>query len=298
MNTRSNGNSRFISNTLLPAPLSYYGYDGHGNVRLLMDTNGNITDTYAYDAYASLIASNEVTPNDIPYSGQRFDPYAGLYYNRARHYASDLGIFTSRDADYGNHEDLSSLHKYLYAEDDPVNLINPSGNIPIVSNWIYGGRVERAIAAHFLEFGPPGDKTPPLFTPISTILHTKYIPGLTASRPDLVLLPGSTPGSPGQIWEIKPAGSFLEGETQLWFYLAILNTWDREHRWVPGSTYVPPSVIPLDPLVFAIVGPSVGGVILYQVEDLRATAALIGVFIGAEIEAAVGVATLNEALAE
>jgi YD repeat-containing protein len=35
----------------------YYVYDGHGSVRVLTDPNGNITDTYDYDAFGNLIHS-------------------------------------------------------------------------------------------------------------------------------------------------------------------------------------------------------------------------------------------------
>ena len=38
--------------------IRFYGYDGNGNVRLLADPAGTITDTYAYDAFGVLIAQD------------------------------------------------------------------------------------------------------------------------------------------------------------------------------------------------------------------------------------------------
>src|SRR5207249_10885918 len=35
---------------------SFYGYDGHGNVRFLTNSAGTVTDTYQYDAFGRLIA--------------------------------------------------------------------------------------------------------------------------------------------------------------------------------------------------------------------------------------------------
>jgi RHS repeat-associated protein len=119
---------QFDSSTLLPSVLSYYGYDGHGSVRFLTDTAGNVTDTYAYDAYGNLLSSTGSTTNDYLYCDLQYDWVSGLYNNRARRMFVPLGIFTTRDGDYGNNEDPLSLHKYLYGEDDPIDGSDPSGN--------------------------------------------------------------------------------------------------------------------------------------------------------------------------
>ena len=115
-------------NTLMPSTLSYYGYDGHGNVRFLMDTNGAITDTYRYDAFGNLIGSSGTTPNSYLYCGQRWDADLGLYYNRARYMNPDAGRFMTMDTYEGDQEDPLSLHKYLYAADDPVDNDDPGGH--------------------------------------------------------------------------------------------------------------------------------------------------------------------------
>jgi len=110
-----------------PSTLSFYGFDGHGNVRFLTDTNGNLTDTYTYDAFGTLIAGNVVTSNNYLYCGQQFDSDLGLYYNRAWYLNTDTGRFLSSDSYEGNNEDPLSLHKYLYAQCDPVDHVDPSG---------------------------------------------------------------------------------------------------------------------------------------------------------------------------
>ena len=51
-----------ISSTWTP---SFYGYDGHGNVRFLTNSTGTVTDTYQYDAFGRLIASTGSTPNNF-----------------------------------------------------------------------------------------------------------------------------------------------------------------------------------------------------------------------------------------
>jgi RHS repeat-associated protein len=107
--------------------VSFYGYDGHGSTRFLTSTNGTITDTYAYDAHGTLIASTGTTSNNYLYCGEQWDPDLGLYFLRARYYLPNLGRFWTRDSFEGRNRDPLSLHKYVYVEDNPVNKIDPTG---------------------------------------------------------------------------------------------------------------------------------------------------------------------------
>jgi YD repeat-containing protein len=45
---------------------SFYGYDGHGSVRYLTDSNGNVTDTFDYDAFGNLIAAYRRYTEQLP----------------------------------------------------------------------------------------------------------------------------------------------------------------------------------------------------------------------------------------
>lgn len=56
------------------------------------------------------------------------DENSNLYYLRARYYDTETGRFISRDSFEGFPDDPLSLHKYVYAENNPVNLIDPNGN--------------------------------------------------------------------------------------------------------------------------------------------------------------------------
>jgi len=70
-------------------------------------------------------------------SGEQFDSDLGLYYLRARYYNPATGRFLSRDPLDGKTIDPASLHKYLYAGGDPVNMIDPTGKsiVENVFNW-------------------------------------------------------------------------------------------------------------------------------------------------------------------
>jgi RHS repeat-associated protein len=111
-----------------PWQTSYYGFDGHGSVRFLTNSTGAVTDTYTYDAFGNLIESTGTTANNYLFAGEQFDPDINLYYNRARYLDVRVGRFWGMDTDEGDDTDPISLHKYLYAEADPVDGLDPSGN--------------------------------------------------------------------------------------------------------------------------------------------------------------------------
>jgi RHS repeat-associated protein len=106
---------------------SFYGYDGGGSVRQLTNSSGAITDTYNYDAFGNKLNSTGTTPNNYLYRGEQYDPDLGLYYLRARYYNPLTGRFMSRDPEDGMPLSPKTLHKYLYAGGDPVNVADASG---------------------------------------------------------------------------------------------------------------------------------------------------------------------------
>lgn len=109
----------------------FYGQDGHGNVRFLTSAIGELTDTYDYDAYGTLISQTGVTPNSHLYCGEQFDAEVGLYYNRARYLNCDLGRFWSADKVDPALKDPITIHRYVYGGVNPVTLIDPSGFITV-----------------------------------------------------------------------------------------------------------------------------------------------------------------------
>ncbi len=113
---------------------SFYGMDGHGSVRFLTDVNGAVTDTYSYDAFGILIAASGSTPNVYLFAGEQFDPDLNLYYLRARYHNPATGRFWGMDTFGGFGEDPRSLHKYAYAQNNPVNAIDPSGHFSVAEH--------------------------------------------------------------------------------------------------------------------------------------------------------------------
>lgn len=105
----------------------YYIYDGHGSTRLLTNEEACVTDRYSYDACGNLLQKEGGTQNDFLYTGEQYNANTGLYYLRARYMDPSTGTFISMDSYPGNLNDPVSLHKYLYANANPVMNTDPSG---------------------------------------------------------------------------------------------------------------------------------------------------------------------------
>ncbi|MBI5267441.1 MAG: RHS repeat protein, partial [candidate division Zixibacteria bacterium] len=111
----------------------YYHPDGIGSTRAMTDAGGSISDTYTYDAFGNLISSTGTTPNRYLFAGEQADPALGLYYLRARYMDPSTGRFISADPFPGSIFQPTTLHKYSYAYNNPVNFVDPSGQFGLAS---------------------------------------------------------------------------------------------------------------------------------------------------------------------
>jgi len=127
---------------------SFYGYDGHGNVRFLTDADGFINDRYDFDAFGNLIAQSGTTANNYLYCGEQFDSDIELYFLRARYMDTVRGRFLSMDPWGGFAGNPISLHRYLYASCDSINNTDPSGQVTLAN-------VKMALAIAFVFTGLP-----------------------------------------------------------------------------------------------------------------------------------------------
>ena len=113
---------------ILPGGVAYfYVADGQLSTRQLTDASGNVTDRYTFDAFGRMLASSGSTPNAYLYTGEQLDPNVGFYYLRARYYDPQRGRFVAVDPEEGSIYDPMSLHRYLYANANPITFFDPSG---------------------------------------------------------------------------------------------------------------------------------------------------------------------------
>ncbi|MGA1841634.1 MAG: RHS repeat domain-containing protein [bacterium] len=115
---------------------NYYHYDGPGSVRQLTEATENITDRYAYDAFGQLLDHDGVSNNSYRYAGEQLDPYLDNYYMRARYYQPNLGRFLTRDTFPAAQAEQQTLHRYVYAWNDPINKLDPSGQYTLTGVMI------------------------------------------------------------------------------------------------------------------------------------------------------------------
>ncbi|MFN8496435.1 MAG: RHS repeat-associated core domain-containing protein [Anaerolineae bacterium] len=105
---------------------AYYHTDGLGSVATLTNASGQPVVSYVYDAFGKTRLQTGSATNDLRFTGQQLDE-TQLYFMRARYYDPALGRFISRDTFAGDSEDPASLHPYIYAASNPLNLVDPSG---------------------------------------------------------------------------------------------------------------------------------------------------------------------------
>ncbi|MDP5138540.1 hypothetical protein ORJ04_21570, partial [Rheinheimera baltica] len=104
-----------------------FHYDGLGSTRLLSDAAGNVSDSYSYAAFGELLNSSGETDNAYLFTGEQYDDSVDNYYLRARYYNPEIGRFTRQDEWLGRDSEPVTLNKYLYANSDGANWIDPSG---------------------------------------------------------------------------------------------------------------------------------------------------------------------------
>ena len=106
---------------------SYYIYDGGLSVRALTNEAGIVTDTLVFDAFGNETTKTGSSDNPYGFQGEEQDS-TGLYYLRARYMDPSTGTFTTMDTYGGSLTDPMSLHKYLFANSNPVMYSDPSGH--------------------------------------------------------------------------------------------------------------------------------------------------------------------------
>jgi RHS repeat-associated protein len=108
------------------------GIDGLGSVVGLTDSTGALVgnETYQYDPYGQLIhqpRTAALRTNAWRYASGYYDVSTGLYKFGIRYYDATTGRWTQRDPVGGSLTETVKVNPYVYANDDPVNLVDPSG---------------------------------------------------------------------------------------------------------------------------------------------------------------------------
>ncbi len=103
-----------------PARAQFFHADALGSVAVVTNADGGAQAAYRYDAWGRVIGRRGASGNTRTYTGHIEDPETGLVYYGARYYDPGTGRFTAQDPYAGTPATPASLHRYLYAYDNPL----------------------------------------------------------------------------------------------------------------------------------------------------------------------------------
>lgn len=126
-----------VSRGLASVAGSYiYLKDGLGSVQAITTDAGNLVQRYVYSSFGKLLKivdaagleTNEIK-TAYTYTNRELDEETGLYYYRARYYDAHSGRFMQEDPHPGkSNSPITFNSKYVYAKNQAINYIDPSGN--------------------------------------------------------------------------------------------------------------------------------------------------------------------------
>jgi RHS repeat-associated protein len=246
-------------------------------VRLLTDGAGAVTDRYSYSAFGSGTQTLGTDAQPYRFAGEPFEGRGLLSYNRARWMDPSLGMFVSVDPLLGR----ATVHGYRYAEQNPLNWIDPSGAIAVipwalcpsyVSNMVFGNAVHNALYADFLANGTGSPMHRVTNRGVGTLLG--YV-GWARVFTEFFMRPDLAQVGEREIWEIKPNNprGLEQGTLELLAYLEVLNHWSW--GWTAGTGYNPKEIVVLGQSVD--VRSEIPGLLLYCVTPTIEFGALGGV---------------------
>jgi RHS repeat-associated protein len=118
----------------------FYIQDHQGNNRLVCDESGSIEQVNHYYPYGGLMGESEdiTSTQRYKYNGKELDRMHGLnlYDYGARQYDATVGKFTTMDP---LAEKYYNVSPYAYCVGNPVNAIDPDGNVIIFINGFHNG---------------------------------------------------------------------------------------------------------------------------------------------------------------
>ncbi len=102
----------------------WYAYEAIGTTRQLMNAQGQVTDSYAFDAWGNELAAQGNTVNPYRYVGKYgyyLDIQSALMLLGVRYYSAGVGRFWSADPLQ------EGVNWFIYAHNTPTILVDPEG---------------------------------------------------------------------------------------------------------------------------------------------------------------------------
>ncbi len=113
----------------------YYLYDPRGSVTGITNEEGQVYQSYRYDANGAATFGAPTYENEYTYNGEYYNPNIESQYLRARYYDVVTANFLTEDTYLGNIIEPLTLNRYNYCSSSPLNYVYPSGSVTI-DTWI------------------------------------------------------------------------------------------------------------------------------------------------------------------
>lgn len=124
--------------------LQYFTTDHLGSVRVVTGGSGNVVFSSGYMPYGTGTNTAGSAMNEFRFSGKEVQPQAGLLDFGARLYDPRSASWLSLDP---MAEKYYSVSPYAYCANDPLDLVDPEGEVPhVVIGAVVGGFVNGGIA--------------------------------------------------------------------------------------------------------------------------------------------------------
>ncbi|MEN6342197.1 MAG: RHS repeat-associated core domain-containing protein [Methanospirillum sp.] len=111
----------------------YYLFDKLGHTTEIVNVSGNVQNKYRYLPYGETLDETESIPNSFTYLGEYggVGDSSGLSFIHLRYYSPQLGRFITEDPIY-----TPLTNPYLYANNNPVDNIDPTGGAAVNTDGI------------------------------------------------------------------------------------------------------------------------------------------------------------------
>ena len=109
----------------------FYRYDIRGSVTTIVDGEGAVVKSYDYDEFGVTTSTGDAFFNEVTFTGSIADA-SGLLYLNARYYNPATARFLSQDTYTGSASVPWTQHLYAYCNNNPVNMIDPTGHNPLL----------------------------------------------------------------------------------------------------------------------------------------------------------------------
>ena len=117
----------------------YFRKNIFGDILAVYNSSKTVLATYTYDTFGNAsvtyanVQNNSARLNPFRYRGYYWDDDLELYYLQSRYYDPEIGRFISPDSiEYITPSEIFGLNLYAYCYNDPVNYVDPTGQLPIL----------------------------------------------------------------------------------------------------------------------------------------------------------------------